>query len=170
MVSTFREKWGRETFQEKCTFVFAFNACFSKNRCCSCKYSVFLIVLTCSSGFWLIYDSERSWNYYSTSKSKFWKQDVQFWYLHHPAISNSLIHLDEPGDKDQCGPIWTLLGPDGPIRCLDSTKLRQSFDKTSTKFCRNFVGQRSERQNFDKVSTKLCRFFVSKCFFKVSMS
>ena len=76
----------------------------------------------------------------------------------------------------QIGPLWAHKGPYGPIRalwahkCLDSTKLRQSFDKTSTKFCRNFVGQRSERQNFDKVSTKLCRFIVSKCFFKVSIS
>ena len=28
-----------------------------------------------------------------TSKSKFWNQAVQFWYLHHPALSNSLLFL-----------------------------------------------------------------------------
>ena len=37
-------------------------------------------------------------HYETTSKRKFWNQNVQFWYLHHLALSNSL------------GPVWAHVG------------------------------------------------------------
>ena len=36
------------------------------------------------------YASKRIWNYL---KSMFWNQNVQLWYLHHPALSNSLPNV-----------------------------------------------------------------------------
>ena len=47
----------------------------------------FLIVLTCSSDFWPKYASGRLWNYL---KKQVWNQSMHYWYLHHPALSNSL--------------------------------------------------------------------------------
>ena len=40
-------------------------------------------------------------DYEITSESKFWKQNVQFWYLHHPALSNNLNCLPEHARHDQ---------------------------------------------------------------------
>ena len=40
-------------------------------------------------------------HYEITSKSKFWNQHVQLWYLHHPALSNSLhIRLTQRDARD----------------------------------------------------------------------
>ena len=42
------------------------------------------IVLRCSLDFWLQSDCAVIF------KNKFWNHNVQFWYLYHPAFSNSL--------------------------------------------------------------------------------
>ena len=47
-------------------------------------------------------------DYEITSWSKFWNQHVQFWYLHHPALSNSLQRGDWGNPTSPLG--WHGLG------------------------------------------------------------
>ena len=51
--------------------------------------------------FGFLYRKTLQNDYEITSKSKFWNQQVYFWYLHHPALSNSLTSSSAEGKSER---------------------------------------------------------------------